>query len=229
MRVWTAVYALLLARATAFVPPLQSHAGLRQSETSGTTPVALEAHDNDETRHQLDTSDSCNVSPIIPLPVVTALAASIFMFSPLVAQPIAYAAEKTVDVAAKVELSAEQKAIATAKSALDEATTKYAQVSKSQKEAEAVDKKAESAVSTAEQNVEKLRKRFINSNDKLAAAKAKGDEKAVAAETKAVGMLIVLHAFVHLRVHCLLDVHRGSTLASNVVRCASIARSCLTH
>jgi hypothetical protein len=112
------------------------------------------------------------------------------MFSPLPvdAATIAWAkvavepaSAATTDVSTLV--SPEQKAMASAKSALDEATARYNAAMKVVKEEQAADSKAQQAVATAEKNVEKARKAFITANDKLAAARSNG--KAALAETQA--------------------------------------------
>ena len=73
--------------------------------------------------------------------------------------------------------------MASAKSALDEATARYNAAMKVVKEEQAADSKAQQAVATAEKNVERARKAFIAANDKLAAARSNG--KAALAETQA--------------------------------------------
>ena len=121
-----------------------------------------------------------NLTPIWATPIATAALAVSLLFSPL---PVEARAAPVEPAATVSTFSPEQKAIASAKSALDEATAKYNAAMKIVSQDQAADSKAQQAVAAAEKNVEKARKNFIAANDKLAAARSTGN--AVLAETQA--------------------------------------------
>jgi len=177
MRVSAVVFSVLWSAASAFVP--SSHHSLGVLRSASQEPVvALQAEKNDNENA---------VMIMLPLPVVTTLAASLFMFAPLPAQAKTAPA---VEEAVVEKVSAEQQALTSAKSALDEATKQYAASSKVVKDAQALDFKAEKTVTAAESKLEKARKNFINANDVLVDAKATRKEDVISKQTKLVGMYL---------------------------------------
>ena len=139
-------------------------------------------------------SNNDNMAPVWAAPVATAALAASLLFSPL---PVD-ARTAPVEPAATVStISPEQKAIASAKSALDEATAKYNAAMKTVSKEQAADSKAQQAVAAAEKNVEKARKNFITANDKLAAARSNGNAALADTQVKLAGKSSVYIVFLY--------------------------------
>lgn len=133
-------------------------------------------------------NDNVAAAPVWATPVATAALAASLLLSPL---PVD-ARTAPVEPASTVStISPEQKAIASAKSALDEATAKYNAAMKTVSQDQAADSKAQQAVAAAEKNVEKARKSFITANDKLAAARSNGNAALADTQAKLAGTSLV--------------------------------------
>lgn len=199
MRLSTAVLFLLTGVAAAFAPSSinqigngHSHVVVKENTALQQTPTDDDDDDHEKANFGAApiTQPSSSSSSFIPLPIMTTLAASLFMLAPL-SPPVAHAAAAPVAAVEKA-VSSEQLAIQNTKSALQDATLKYTQALKVQKEAASLDSKAEAAVESAQKKFEKARKSFITANDKLSAARTKGDQTAIATQTKIVGEFLIV-------------------------------------
>jgi hypothetical protein len=155
MRVSVAVVSLFVSVSSAFAPP-STHVARSQIsyEVPATTTLHLKPKYADESTF---------------LPVVSLLSASIFLFAPL--PPAVYAAETPVKLE---QVAPEAKAVASTKSELEIATSKYAVAQKNLKAAQLADDKAKSVLDVAEKKAAQVKKNFLSVNDKLAKAKTTG-------------------------------------------------------
>jgi hypothetical protein len=151
-----------LGVAIAFVPPSTHYAG--RPEISYEVPVTLALHSKPKYTDEF--------AVMTFLPVVSLLSASVFLFAPLPPAAV-YAAEKTSVTVEKV--APEQKAVMSAKSELDIATSRYAEAQKALRDAQLADDKAKSVLNAAEKKAAQLKKNFITANDKLSKAKSTRD------------------------------------------------------
>jgi hypothetical protein len=149
-----------LGVAIAFVPPSTHH--VARPEISYEVPVTLALHSKPKYTDEF--------AVMTFLPVVSLL--SVFLFAPLPPAAV-YAAEKTSVTVEKV--APEQKAVMSAKSELDIATSRYAEAQKALRDAQLADDKAKSVLNAAEKKAAQLKKNFITANDKLSKAKSTRD------------------------------------------------------
>jgi hypothetical protein len=158
MRASVAVVSLLVSVSSAFTP-LSPHVACPQISYEAYTTTTLHLRPKYADESAMRTF----------LPVVTFLSATVFLFAPL--PPAVYAAGTPIKLE---QVASETKAVASAKSELEIATSKFAEAQKKLKDAQLADDKAKSVLDEAEKKAAQAKKKFISVNDKLAKAKATG-------------------------------------------------------
>lgn len=163
MRASVAIVSLLVSVSSAFAPPL-THVSRPQisSEVPETTTLHLKPKYTNESAMRTF------------LPLVSFVSATIFLFAPL--PPVVYAAEAPTKLE---QVAPEAKAVASAKSELEIATSKYAEAQKKLKDAQLADDKAKSVLNEAEKKAAQAKKKFISANDNLARAKTTGKKTGI--------------------------------------------------